>query len=1032
MTRCRFVVGLLVALALIRHERSWADDLSHLEPEVDDPEAVEAAREYWAEFAGYERSQKGQQDQAYREGWAQLEAEYRQKVVRLAEEKVARLEAAVKRYEKTLADGSRAESRPYILLNLAQSLNRLADHFAEMESGSGAEYRDRALFYLKELETSHPGFEERESALYTRALILGSMGRTEDAFLVWKRLAKVAEKSLYGVYARVAVGDRYFADNDPRKALGAFRESLQLLRRIEVQDPEFEELRIQYRIAWASYRGADVRGVRDAAIFLLRPYRHTYSVQDLRSMQKDAVELLGDVLYESDDAKLTQEVLTDRSLVDFAPAVALRAMQRYAANRIDVRVVTLGEAVVDEFAAAREIPEILSLMAASYASLKDTDKQVLVLERLSMLLPQDSLWRGRYREDHARVATMEEAAVTATRFVVSHHYENGMHSGRSASFLAAAHALDRLLEARPTDTDAEEWRMRRANCYLFAGKNAEAAKQYGEIVTLHQPSPERAAQAHYQWVLALERLWREVFASSAQSGADPRSAPDVDKQLAEVESKVEEFANRFPSDGRAVDLLLVAAAANRDMNRMEKAATYWRRVLASRATPTERSLAIRGIVYERVRSEVGQDVLDVTRNYLRLENWKDLGSALELELKGVLSRAAQAEGQRLSEAGAVMQGGRLLLGVADEFKDIPDRELIYRDGAYMVAIGGDWAEAQRSAQAYLKEGLKTYAGDMRYLLGRAHEYQMRFGEAAVEYLALAQNFPKHARAGVALERAEALALADDNSFEAGKIMEQLGDRAARGDAKAQYYGRAAEHYESAQDLEAWERVAGKLVKAAASPSQQLIGRLQGAKARYRRGMEGEALAEMERLAQDVERQKPKLGDNYADLAGEVHYLLGQESQARFDDFNVVERSGGIVENVEQKAKYFEAMLRSYDRAAAAGSEKWSTRARYQIAEGAERFSDEVAQIPNRTRQSLSLATLNRFQTYKARFQALAKKYYGNNLIARAKSPSQFANNEWVKKSARRLSGYGAVDYAPQFEDRSPAAVHIDLPYQWSM
>ena len=50
-------------------------------------------------------------------------------------------------------------------------------------------------------------------------------------------------------------------------------------------------------------------------------------------------------------------------------------------------------------------------------------------------------------------------------------------------------------------------------------------------------------------------------------------------------------------------------------------------------------MAIRGLVFSKIKEGDSKELISTTKQYLNLENWDKLGSSLGQELRGVLSTA---------------------------------------------------------------------------------------------------------------------------------------------------------------------------------------------------------------------------------------------------------------------------------------------------------------------------------------------------------------------------------------------------------
>jgi tetratricopeptide (TPR) repeat protein len=625
---------------------------------------------------------------------------------------------------------------------------------------------------------------------------------------------------------------------------------------------------------------------------------------------------------------------------------------------------------------------------------------------------------------------MEDKARPAAVAVASSYYDTGLASGNVKAFRAGASYYDILLEHQPNGPESNTWRLRRAHCYYFSGELDEAAKLYAQLKSEFKVDDDTLQVASYQLVLANEKRWRDAFAKAADQGNDPLKDTATIQALGALEKSVDEFAARFPSQSRSIDLLLVAASAGRDMDRYDSASRYWQRVLVSQPTPAQRGLAVRGMVFARMKTGSPGDVVEAARRFLKLEDWNTLGANLANEMRGVLSAAALDEGKRLNGSGKVQDAGQMLTQVAEEFPELPDRDRIWRDGAYMLAIAGDWGRAQKAAENYFAAGMLKNRADMTYLLARAHEYQLKLLDAAKKYFELGEKYPSHTRAGTSLTRAEKLALAEGDYALAAQAAAVQAEHAKRKSERLAHYARAVEYLDKADDPEKATSIAKRRLRASDTAGERIKSRLLLARATYKSGSEQEALDEITIISKDIDRQRAKLEpQEYAALAGETHFLLGEEARRKFEDFRIAERGGDAV---AAKSRLFEELVASYDRAAAAGDPKWATQSRFLLAGAAESFADEVAGEPARTGQATNSKTKSRYESTVDRLRALAKKYYSTNVLAARKDPARYRDDEWVKKSSLRLTGEASDLPESRHRDVIPTAARDDLPSDWSL
>ena len=1000
---------------------------SNFPAEVPDPEALNAYRQYWSAFEAYEKNVRQEGVRRFQEAWRQLEEQRGEEERKIRAEQVEALRSSAAKYRRHLREFPDAANRPFVLLNLAQILSLIGENSADTAGGTFA--KNEALALLKEIESNHQGFVHREDAMYLRATILESMQRSEEAQKTWQALAKSGQSTIYAVHANIAVGDFLFEQGDAAAALRNFEAAEGILIRLgESPDPE-EALRIKYRIAWAAYKSAELGKVIEAASSLLQPLAAVHSNEQRSKMQDDAVELIGDALFESNRMERTREVLQRREFLSFAPAIGLRTVQRYLNNGVHGEAVKVADHVIQTWPAARELPDLLTASADALRAQKIVNRSIVQLEQLALLLPAQSLWRAKHAGDHAAIARMEDRAFTAAKTVANHHYEFGMSSGSLKAFAAASAFYDLLVDFAPNDNDANTWRLRIANCAYFSNQLDVAAQGYADLKANHKLDRATLEIASWQEVLTAEKRWRAAFEKAVTRGEDPIKDSETLTQLNALEKSIDEFANRFPGQTRAVDLLLVGASANRDQERFEQASKFWQRSLVSGPTSAQRAIAIRGLVFANMKNGSPADVIATAGKFLKLEDWKKLGLTLGSELQGVLAAATLDEGERLNKDGRVLEAGQVMVSIAREFPDIPQRDKIWRDGAYMLAIAGWWADAQTAAEDYLKTTMNRNRGDMVYLLARSHEYQIRLREAADRYFELAQKYPTHPKALTALDRAERLGVADGDWKLAGEAAALAGEKLPNREERLAAMKRAVDHMSRSGNVERSSQVAAQRLAASNSTLTKYESQLLLAKANFDAGREQQAVDDLEILAKRLDEERTQAS---RPVAAEVNFLLGEEARRKFDDFNIFERSGTLADKVATKMQLFEELVLRYDKSASTGFAAFAARARYRLAEAAELLADEIASIQSRSDVSVTLKSQTRYNDSIAKLKELAKKYHSNNLIAQRKDPAAYKDNEWVKRSAIKMSAFGDKSAPSSLTEQLPAAVGADLPQQWSL
>jgi hypothetical protein len=995
--------------------------------------ALDAYKKFWDAFSEYERSKAETSVVEFeRAKNAVLEA-YEKTNRENLEERSRLLSEGVEKYDAQLRTNPTATNRPYVMLNLSKILLELSGLQREMEIAEGSLNRQRAMGLLREIDVSYPDFEFKNEASYQRAVILESIGERDQAIVIWQKLADTNIKDRYALHANLAAGDWEFERASPDVALKYYQKAKDLVSEVPIESRSIDELRIYYRIGWAAYKATKLDLAIQSAKKLLSPGTSAKAARQQEKIVRDASELVGFSLYEQDDLGKLKVTVRQPEFSRFGAAIILTAMTRYQSASQNQQVADLGAFAAEHFGVSKEIPDIIVLAAQANKNLKKEQTRMDLLESLAALLPENSLWRNKHKEQLSLIKSMETQAKSAALSVAAWYYENGVAGGSQRAFKRAAGYFDILISDDPNATDAIDWRLKRANCALYSGGIDDAVMRYNELITGLKISDETLSIAMYQRTIALERKWRGFVENNTQKGRPVASDPQTLEALRHLEASVEEHANKFPNQSRSIDLLLVAASANRDHNRFVEAATFWQRSLLGSPTDVQRAMAIRGLVFAELRKGKPIDVINMVTKFLQLESSKSLSQNLAVELHGVLASAAREEANQRAKNGDNEGAGDLLVAIAREFKQIPGRELLLRDGAYMQAIGGNWQSAERSADNYLAEGNKKYWGDLTYLKARSAEYQMRFPLAVTTYISLAKKEPNHTRTMASLDRAEKLAIADENFKQAAESKIVLSQIIKDIDTKLAALDDACEYQIRSGSIESARDTAEVRAKTASTKPQRVESEILLARIRYLLGDQQSALDDMDTIDKQLDKNRFTFGDRYPRLSASANIFLADHLKQKFMDMRLSDKSN-LQQAVDQKSDIFASLSQRLDKVASLDQRDISPKARYQLALAAQDFADEIAALPARTGETLTLRSQTRFNQNMTRLRDLAKRYHSNNILAKQRAPQFYGNNEWIKKSAQALSNQGdasglARDKQPR--DQTTQATHMEVPQQWN-
>ena len=1002
--------------------------------EIPDPDAIRAYQRFWDAFQDYEQQKKQASVEEYQRARDGLESIYAGKEKSAMEKRVAILDEAIKRYNVNLEKTPNATNRPYVLLTLAQMYAELASLQKSAGNDSAKTTRQSALNILKALEENHKGFTYNTDALYLRATLLEANGEPRTAVEIWRKLASTGNDR-FTLHGNIASGDYEFESASPDKAIKYYERARGVLAALDDGDKGLDELRIYYRLAWANFKAGRHAEAISAARHVIAPGVLSKSVRQKERIAHDIAELTGYALYENDSDTKTRDVITSKDYQVFGAAIALVVIEQYITANLPSKAAAVGELAATSFPLAREYPDILRSKAKAEDLLGKKGSRLETLEKLSMLLPRQSLWRNRHQDENDVVRYMEGLAKSAAESVAATYYEDGLASGNPKKFNMAATHYSILLDEQLNSDAAPGLRLKIANCQFFAGNLTEANKRYAELITTLKTPEDILTTAHFQRVLTLEKIWRGNYEAAVQRRLDPMTDRLTLDALAHLAEAVDEHANKFPGQSRSVDLLLVAASANRDHNRLEEASRFWQRALLSSPSAGQRAISIRGLVFVKLRAGKPADVIESVSKFIKLEKADALSQNLQTELLGVLTSASIEEANKLSKAGAADEAGRLLLKTSADFKNIPNREQLWRDGAYFVAISGNWNTAQLSAENYLKEGNKKYAGDMTYLLARSNEYQLRFNESVNQYLSLGEHYPNHPRSLASLERAEKLAVAEENFTGAAKAARIRADRGINSRDKLAGYDAAISYMLLGGQNANAMAMAEQRKSASKTTTEKLEAELGIANVRYQTGDKQSAVDDLDTIAKQIERAKFTLGDSYRRLAADANFRLGEHAYAIFSEKRIDDSKGDTASQVDSKSKVFSELVTRMDKVASLDQPDLSPKARFTIAQAASALADEINGIPARTGEPVTLKSQSRFNQNITRLRDMANRYHGNNILAKQRSPQAYAKNEWIGKSALALSsttgGQESANGKPQSPDQLSTGASTEMPEQWS-
>lgn len=997
---------------------------------IPDPEAVRAYRDYWSALEEYEANAAANGNSKLRAIYDRINREENEQSSRRTREQIEFLVSASEKYKRHLDEFPEATNRQYVILNYARMIDRIAGIEQEINADRADGMRKDVLSRLRDFEQSYPDAAMRDEVSALRAVLLEKTGMGDDAIAVWHALARRDRVNQSVLAANIASGDYAFDKVDYRSALDYYERAGRIVSGL-AKSAENRKMavkaaaRVNYRIGWAAYKSGALDKTIAAASALLEPHLDVFSDKERQGIQRDAAELLGDALYEERDLVRTRKILSRPTFSLVAASSGLRVVRRLGSSRQFGRLSELGTFLLDKFPNSGEVPWLVDLTAAGLEQSGNIAAAMAIRARIVNLLPNKSLWRAINRENIDALAALRRIGVVSGQKAAAWYYEEGIESGSQSSFKTSASIYQTLLDENLSDKDANEWRLRIANCNYFQNNLVEARRLYAELKSEYALDRKLLELTAYQDVLAAERVWKDKLATATVAGRKPLDDEVSKSALKQLIGAIDDFNSRFPGQKRSNDLLLVGASAFRDQGLVADAEKYWQRVLVANPTAAQRGLAIRGLVQAELMISPHAEVVAVVSKFLKLEDWEKLGSGLRQEMEGILSSAAIDEGSRLNQDGNVLEAGTLLVQTAMENPGIPQREKLIRDGAYLLALGGAWAEARKTATGYSGNGMKKYAGDMEYLVARADEYLLKLGRAAGEYLQFAQRHPKHTRSEAALDRAEKLALANNDFKVAALAASVRAGRAKTREKRLDGFRRSVAHAEQGGANREARKYAAMMLKESRDLPERFSSQFALGKIAVESGDVQQGIDNLEILARRIEQDRYQLGGSFAGLSGRVNLYLGEHFNSQLDAIRIDGKDANVASVLERKLKLFDEVMMRYDRAAASGDRRSAPVARFKAGSAADLMAHDIersgrAGIDLKSRENVS------------RLQSLAKNYFSANLMAARKNPGAYRGNEWVARSGLKIDGGNESRVAASLSEEVPLITNPDLPAQWRM
>lgn len=726
-----------------------------------DAETYESYASFWKQYqATTESKYQEKRNNAYAEV---RKIEIAQDAAQTANqgEQLQQIKKARQKYQAQLERAPAGQDAPNILLNLAKLSLLEADLLTALNRGDPHRSLESAEEFLREIQRDFPGYANYTEALWNLGQVYQRLSRKSDALNTYLQLAAETRISLHVMQGQMQVGDLYFEQEKSNEALSYYRKALTTHQTLAIPNSELAALKIQYRIAWAAYRGGDLSQLLRTTEELLAVGR--FAGPEMLAIREDAIDLLADALVERGTGALTIEWLQRPRIMTQASAVADRVMAKYLNAGRNGEVVAVGNWVKTRFALHEQYPDILLKLAAAERASGRSQEFLKNLEFLAILLQPNSLWRSKNSHRPDLLAAMEKNAMLANKIVGAFYYEKGFETGMAHQYKLAASYYQNLVDFLGSSKESIKWRFRVAHSRFFAGELAFAANLYIELTKLYPLETEQLELAMYQRVVINEMLWRQEFGQLQAEMSDDMRAKQQDR-LKFLRNSMDDYAAKFPKSSRSYDLLIAVASAYQDSGDFKMAQALWKRVISEKSSTHHASAAVRGLIFSALQLGDRKELISILIDLLRVQDKIALNRSVINEVLGVLSVSLSEHGAHMSTNGRVDEAGRQLVQVARDYPNLPDRDKLWRDGAILLGMAGAWPEALDRSDEYLNTFQSSpWRGDIAFLRARAYQYLLRFDDAVDAYIQFGQNYPKHDKFKEGVQKGLELAQALDAS-----------------------------------------------------------------------------------------------------------------------------------------------------------------------------------------------------------------------------------------------------------------------------
>ncbi len=831
---------------------------------------------------------------------------------------------------------------------------------ADLELELGEEAREVApaaelsgvAAYLAELE-QNPQEASSEDVLYKLARAYEQQGETRKALEALQRLVDTFPHSAYVAEARFRIAEGLFVEQDYRRAAEVYGE---ILARKENNPYYYHAL---YKRGWSRYRLGEYRQALDDFFAVLEHYDSTPGEQGRANQElySDAQRAINLCFVNMNGPASVAEFFAGNRYHRYIETVYQSLADYYLAQERFSDAAESWSTYIRNYPNSQYAPRYLLKIVELWKQQGFEENLVAARERLIREYgPQAPFWNS---HDPARFSDVQLALKEGMRMLAEHYHLAARQSGKRQDYLRAAGWYRQYLENYPAEPDAPELNYLYAEILEEAERYADAVAEFLNVVERYPRFVKRADAGYAAVLLAFQQ---------AESG--PKTEREEWRRRS-YEIALD-FAKRFPTDGRASDVLLHLAEESYRRREYAEAITLAQRV-AEQGDTEQRRKAL--LIIGHSQFETGR-YLVAEQTYRTLLQGGRVSKDQRREITRRMALAIYRQGEAAQEAGDVRAAVAHFLRVRTE---VPSSSIVptaeYDAAAALISLE-EWSAAIEVLERFREE-----------------QPGHRLQDEVTRKLALAylsSNQPVKAAA----------------EFERLAVLES--DTEKRGAA----LWKAAELYAENRHLEQAAKLYKRYVKEYPSPFEVAMEARQKLVAIYDRMGDEKRRDYWRKQIIEVDRKAPVSNERSRYLAMTAALEI---ADAKFREYEAVPLTVPLKKSLRRKKRLLKQAIDAYALVAGYGDASTITRAGYQIGEIYYSFSKAL--MDSERPPGLDEEELEQYEILLEEqafpFEEKALEFYRSNRVRILDG----LYDEWIQKSLDRLAEIFPARYSrPEKQD----------------